>query len=390
MFHSPTRIHFGVGAVSQVNPVLHDLGARRILLVTDPGVESAGLARKTRENISREIQTQEFVDIPGEPTSSLAEEVVNVARGAAFDAIVGVGGGSVLDMAKLAALAARNAGRVASWMPEVFNTGDFAHPALPSILVPTTAGSGAEVSQHIAVETSDGKRILTSRALRPHTAIIDAALTETMPAEVTAASGLDALAHAIECYLSTRAHRMTEILCLNAATLIYRNLGTAWANPHDLVARGNMSFAALLAGLALDAGTVYGHSMAYVVARRYHLAHGVSTGMALPYAMELNRRAQEAKLVTLAQVLGEDLTGLTSEMAAIRAVQAVHGLVVDLRLPASLRVLGVPKEETPAMSTECLQRYPRTNNPQPMTEDDARLLFANFWAGRLPVIAKVD
>ncbi len=373
-FFAPMRVVFGVGASREVGQLLRELGlpGGKILVVTDAGVSGLGLSRRLREVLEGAgFSTVEFSEIRGEPSLEVAESVVRSARAEGPDAVVGIGGGSALDMAKLAAALLKNEGTVADALQD---PGQLRRPAQLLVLIPTTAGTGAEASRNAVVIREGRKAFLGSPHLVPAAAVLDPELTLTLPREVTAYTGMDALSHCIEAILSTNGNALTDSLALQGVRLVHAYLPRAVENGSDLEARANMLVAAFLGGLALNAGMVVGHSIAYTLANRLGLPHGLSCALALPYAMEYNARVASERLVWIAQAFGAD----PQPEAAIRAVRNLSAAV---GISQAWRDLGIPYDALPEMVEECLSQYPRPNNPRHLERASLLRLYEAGWRG---------
>lgn len=244
--------------------------------------------------------------------------------------------------------------------------------ALPLVLVPSTAGTGAEASRNTIVNHDNRKFVIGSARLVPAVAILDPALTVTCPPGVTAASGMDALAHAVETTLSTWANPFTTVNGLAAVRPIARWLRTAHEDGGNLVARRAMLYSAYHAGLSLNAATLLGHSMAYTIATRTNLPHGVTTGMSLPYCVAYDAQGTRDQVQALAAEIGVP----TGELA-----RWIQRLAKEVGLPRSLREVGFGPKDIPAMVEDCLVKYPRPNNPVPFTRERLTQLYGYFLDG---------
>ncbi len=382
-FHAPTKITFGLDTSQQVVQECKSFNPKKILLVTDPGIEQAGVAEIIRSALKSEFVVETFREVEPEPRLQVAEAIAKAARDDNYDIIVGVGGGSALDMAKIAALTATNPGPIRDYTKQIFNADVFPRKGLPMVMLPTTAGTGSEVSPTSMLIVEGVKIFVRGSLMIPDVAIVDPRLTMSMPKKVTAATGLDALAHSVEGYLSKGANPITDAFALQAISLIGGNLRRAYDQGDDLEARTAMSYAALVAGLVLGANMIYGHSVAYTIATRFKLPHGVSTAFALPYVMEYNLSAGEQKLGQVARVMGEKVEGLPQSQAARTAVQAVAKLTRDLGIPASLKELGATPEVLKELAEECISKYPRPTSPRPMDANEALQLYKRMYEGKL-------
>ncbi len=380
-FRGPSRVWYGEGAAGRIGECVAELGITpgTVLLVTDAVVDRLGLARAVADGLTAAGFTLErFADIPGEPSAEVADRAAALARRVAPVLVCGVGGGSVMDVAKLAAALARNSGGVLDYTHEIGRR--FTEPSVPTVLVPTTAGTGAEASQN-AVITHDGRKAFANS--HPHLlaagVLLDPRLTHSLPKTVTAHTGLDALSHCVEGMLSSGASPLTDITGASGIGLIVDALPRAYADGGDTQARAQMLLAAYLGGLTLNAGMILGHSIAYTIANRLHLPHGFSCALALPYAMAYSRDAAADRLRRIGAAAGGLPSPTRGDGDAVRRVQS---LGLDVGMPEALRTLGLERERLPELVDECLTRYPRPNNPRPLEGPPLLSLYTAMWEGR--------
>ncbi len=374
-FRAHSRIWFGAGAVGRASEAARELGIEPgpALLVTDAAVERLGLAQDVATGLGAAgFGLHRFSEIPGEPTADVADRAAAHAREVRPVLVVGVGGGSVMDVAKLSAALVHNAGRVMDYTHVVRRR--FAHPGVPMMLVPTTAGTGAEASQNAVVTMGPRKAFANNQPqLLAAGVILDPLLTHSLPPTVTAHTGLDALSHCIEGMLSTNASGLTDLTAVQGITVIFDALPRAYARGSDAEARAGMMLAAYMGGLTLNAGMVLGHSVAYTIANRLHLPHGLSCALALPYAMAYSRESAASRLRRIAEAAGSD---------GEDGIAGVEDLCRTVGIPESLRSLGLEQAHLPEMVTECLEHYPRPNNPRPLARDTLVSLYTAMWEGR--------
>lgn len=374
-FHAPSRVWYGAGTASRIADCVADLGIPPgpALLVTDPIVATLGLARDVAAGLEYVgFALHRYTDIPGEPTADVADRAAARARDLSPTLVVGVGGGSAMDVAKLCAALVRNPGSVVEYTHFVGRR--FTEPAIPTILIPTTAGTGAEASRNAVVTRGPHKAFANNHPqLLASGVILDPPLTHSLPPAVTAHTGLDALSHCIEGMLSTYATALTDLIATQGIALIVRALPRAYGSGNDAEARAEMLLAAYMGGLTLNAGMVLGHSIAYTIANRLHLPHGLTCALALPYAMAYNRVQSADRLRHIARAAGAD---------GEHAVQRVQGLCHDVGIPEALRALGLERERLPEMVAECLAQYPRPNNPRPLEREALLSLYTALWEGR--------
>lgn len=369
----PRRLLTGDGSLARLGAALSSLGVPSgpVLCVVDGAVAGLGAGDATAGALRGAGFDPAVATISGEPGLEAAGAVVAAARRAPYVAVVGLGGGSALDPAKLAAGLATNPGGVADYASGA-RTLD--RPPLPFALVPTTAGTGAEASRNAILTLDERKAVIGSPLLVADLAVLDPLLVVSCPPAVTAASGLDALAHAFEAALSTWATPFTTVNALAAAAALARWLPAAVEDGSHLPARRGTLAGAHLAGLALNASALLGHSLAYTIARRTHLPHGVTTAIALPYCVAYNAAAAPTPTGLLAAAVGAGAAGLAGW---------AQRLAGELGMPGSLAELGIAEGELAAMADECVSTYPRPNNPRPLERDRLLELCRYFHAGDL-------
>jgi alcohol dehydrogenase class IV len=376
-FHIPTKITFGFGSLHKLPAEVERLGGGRILVVTDKTMVKTGILRRVVEKLEgRDYEV--FDEVEPEPRVEVAEGVAEAVRGGPFRLVVGVGGGSVMDMAKLAAGLATNDGDVRRYV----GFERFARPGLPSIMIPTTAGTGSEVTWTAMVTLEGRKQWINSSFLYPASALIDPELTLTMPRGVTASTGLDALSHCTEAVLSNNANVLTDAAAFEGIGLIVNNLPRAYEDGGDREAREAMSLAALLGGISLSARMVYGHSVAYTIATKYNLPHGVSCAIPLPYVIVRYSEACREKMGRLAQAYGVE-AGPDPKATGVAIAEKVRCMISGFGLPTTLKELGVGEDELRVLARECLRWYPRPNSPVVFDEESMLDFYRMIWSGSL-------
>jgi len=362
-FLAPRHVLHGDGAVAQLPEALGRWGVAQgtAEIVCDRFLFESGVVAPLLDALGRAgWKPDVFADIAGEPTLADAEALVSHARQAAPDVVIGVGGGSAMDLAKVAALLVTNEGPVEDHIGVDLSE----RPPVPFALLPTTTGTGAECTRIAMLSAGIGKRIVSHRYLVPLVAVLDVDLVMGLPAAVTAATGMDALAHATESFLSTSSTLLTTSMSLRAIELLREWLPVAVEEPDNRSARRATLYGAYLAGLALNAGVVLGHSMAYTVANRAHLAHGVTCAMALPFCLGYNSAGDVEGMGTLAA----RLTGGTSRDLHVAAEQLLE-LNDRFAVPVSPAAAGIADSEIEPMARECAEVYPRPTNPVAMTTE---------------------
>jgi alcohol dehydrogenase class IV len=383
-FRTAKKILFGTGMVEQVGPELKMAGATSAVVITDATIREAGWAAKVQESLDKSgIRSQVWDGSEAEPSVDVGEKAIEFTRTGGFDGVVGLGGGSAMDIAKSAAVSLTNKGSIMGWIKDGFN-----NPLAPLALCPTTAGTGSEVSDTAVFATPELKVGLVSSMLYPNVAIVDPGLTVSMPARVTANTGIDALCHAIEGYQSVQANLLTDALAVESMRLVNRYLRAAYCNGQDIEAREAMALSSLLAGIVMgNADTTIGHACGYAYvypATKLHYPHGFAIAVTLPYVMEYNAIAQLEKHANIARVLGEKVEGLSMRDAAFLAPLAFKKLMSDLGLPTSLKAVDVEKDMLPMIARNVLKSPNHCRrNPREVTEEGMMELFEHAYEGKL-------
>ncbi|AFM25598.1 iron-containing alcohol dehydrogenase [Desulfomonile tiedjei] len=375
-FQIKTRVVFGRGALSNLGQLARESGAGKYLLVADPALEQVGILDKALSALNDVGITGEvYKAVEPEPYMDNAEEAAALGRAVDADLVVGLGGGSAMDTAKAAAVLITNEGKAEDYI----GLNKVELPGTPTIMVPTTAGTGAEVT-FTAVFTNRETRAkggINSPFLFPGVALLDPELTLPLPPHVTAATGMDALTHAIESVSSLSSTVFTEALALTAIRLISGNLRRAVFHGDDIDAREQMLMGSLLGGLALaDAGVGAAHALAYPLGGNYRIPHGLANAMLIPYVMEFNLPAAEKHFAMIASAIGEPVEGLPLRRAAEQAVESVFMLCSDIGIPSSLADAGVPRSDIPMLVEAALKvTRPVENNPRKLGEEEAQTIY---------------
>jgi alcohol dehydrogenase class IV len=375
-FLSPNKITLGVGAAKQIGVECKALGGKKALIVTDPGVVKAGLIDGIDDSLESEsVEVGIFDKVMAEPPSRVIDESAQIAREEGYDIIIGVGGGSSLDAAKGAALMAINKGKVLDYagINLVPNGG------LPKILVPTTGGTGSEVTRVFVMtdEAENTKKVVYSNFNLADVAIVDPLLSVSMPPDLTAETGIDALVHAIETYVSVNATPFSDILAIEAIRLIAVNLPIAYAKGNNVGARYNMALAATLAGLAFTSGGVGAvHGLAYVLGTEYHMSHGRSNAIMLPYVMEYNKIGSLNRYAQIGEAMGENIHGLSAYEAAGTSIDAVNKLLEAVDISIKLPDYGIDQADLPRL-VEGGMRQTRlfVPNPRDLAQEDVKKIY---------------
>ena len=379
IYSFPRRIIFGLNLTDNIADEVKALNGRNVLLVTDPLIAKTDAFATIKGKLgAAEISFLLYDKVEPEPPLVLAEEVAELARRKKVDAVLAVGGGSTMDLGKVAALSITNPGRVESYI----GMNLVKSRSAPLICAPTTSGSGSEVTQFAVLKIGEKKRSIISRNIVPDSVILDPMLTLSMPPKITANSGVDALSHAVEAVLSMDASPLTDALAFQAINLFARNIRTAYREGSNIEARSAMHLAATVSGISFtNARVVVGHSISQTFAPIFNVPHGQSCAMALPYAMEFYLSTTPERLASIAIAMDESAVGLEAEKAAKEAVHIVRKLVEDLNIPLSLKKVGVPEEKLSMLAELCIKDWPRPNSPRPLTKEAVLEVFERMWRG---------
>ena len=367
-FELPTRIEYGPGVFSNLALELSRLGARRVLVVTDKGVRGALSDLAVLDPLTEAgIEATVFDEVEPNPKDRNVEKGAAVAREFGAEALVAIGGGSPIDCAKsIAVLVSHGGDRIKAYEGKA----SVVRPVLPWIAVPTTAGTGSEVTFSSVISDTEEKYKMTVKSpfMAAKVALVDPELTYTVSPRTTAATGVDALTHAIEAYTVTCSEPISDAVALHAIGLIAGSLRDAVRDGRNARARSDMMLGSLLAGIAFshaDVGSV--HCMAESLGGVYDLAHGVCNAILLPYVMEYNMAYCQDRYAQVAQAMGAQAVGAGE--GACAAVQAVKSLCRDIGLPA-LNTLGIRESDLDVLAEMSARNISTQSNPRPMDKDD--------------------
>ncbi|WP_400164008.1 iron-containing alcohol dehydrogenase [Brevibacillus sp. TJ4] len=369
------EIIFGTNSLCQTGESLRRLGATRVFLVSDPGVANVGWIERIIDYLrEQKLEYHLWTQITANPKDYEIHAGVAEYRARECNAILGVGGGSAIDAAKAIALLSTNEGSISDYE----GVDQITHPLPPMVMVPTTAGSGSEVSQFsIIVDSSKKvKMAIISKSLIPDIAIIDPQTLMTKDRQLTANTGMDVLTHAIESYISLAATPLTEVHSLQAMRLIATYLRPSVASCFNAEAKQAMAMASLQAGIAFS-NAILGavHAMSHQLGGFLDAPHGEVNAILLPYVLEYNYIAAPAKYGVIAECLGENTSGLSVHDSSRLALKAVKDLARDLDIPESLSAIGLNPEQIDMLSEHALQDVCMTTNPRDMTVQDVAALF---------------
>jgi alcohol dehydrogenase class IV len=372
-FLIPPVLITGSGSSDNVGEESKKLGVKKALIVTDQVMVKLGVLEGVKRALEQtKIQFAIYDAVATEPTVDYVKEGLKSFKDNGCDFLIAVGGGSPIDTAKAIAIMATNPGSI----EEYKGLGKVTKEGAPLIAIPTTAGTGSEVTQFTIITDTktDVKMLIGSPFIMPKVAIVDPLLTLSCPRGLTAAVGIDALTHAIEAYVSLKAQPMSDIFCLSAIELISGNLRQAWANGNNVEARERTMLGALQAGIAFsNASVALVHGMSRPIGAYFHVAHGASNAALLGVVTEFSLIGNPSRYAHIARAMGENITGLTDLEAAQLAAKAIKKLIMDVQIP-SLRQLGVDKGKldqlAPKMAEDAIASGSPGNNPRQATKEE--------------------
>lgn len=375
-FFIPSVNMMGAGSLDEASVAIRNLGFRKALIVTDAGLARAGVATKISELLAQQdIDAVLYDGAQPNPTVGNVEKGLELLKSSNCDFVISLGGGSPHDCAKGIALCAANGGHIS----EYEGVDQSSKPQMPLISINTTAGTASEMTRFCIItdEVRHVKMAIVDRNVTPLMSVNDPSLMLAMPKGLTAATGMDALTHAIEAYVSTGATPITDTCALKAAELISANLRTAVANGSDMTARENMAYAQFLAGMAFNNASLgYVHAMAHQLGGFYDLPHGVCNAVLLPHVESFNASVCPQRLRDVAQAMGVDTSGMSPEQGAEACLAAIRGLSKDIGIPSGLAELGAKQDDIPILAANAMKDACGLTNPRPAEQHDIEKIFA--------------
>ena len=373
---------FGSGSINQVGSECKRLGVSRVLLVMDRALAKTDMSVTIQELLRKNrIRSFLYSDITPEPDPMLADMGTEFAKKEKVRCVIGVGGGSTMDVAKAISILATNAGKAVDYI----GLDTVKRAGLPAIMIPTTAGTGSETTftSVFTMRDTKSKGGINSPFLYPRVAILDPLLTLDLPPFVTAYTGMDALTHAIESFTSLQAHFLSEPISLRAMKQIVDNLRGAVYHGSDIQYRSNMMTGSYLAGLGLSmAGVGAVHALAYPLGAFFDVPHGIANGLLLPYVLEYNYPGNMDKFRRIAVAMGQEVEGLSPREAASLAAESVFDLAEDIGTPLTLKELSIPEDSIKKMAEAAMKvERPMANNPRPMTVETAEEIYRRAFEG---------
>jgi alcohol dehydrogenase class IV len=381
----PKKIVFEVNSALKLSNELKLLGVEKgseIFLVLDPALKNLEHTVKTIKGLEEGGYVVDiYTDVEYEPSIECLKRAVDYVRKGKHKVVIGIGGGSTLDIAKVSAAGKDNPDKD---VEEFIGMDKIPKRVTPVVTLPTTAGTAAEVSRYTVFTKGISKVGINGYNVMADIAVVDPVFTYTLPPKVTAGTGLDALSHAVEGIISLDATPMSDALGFLAVELVFKYLRRAYYRGNDVEARYFMSLAATSAGAPLNiARVVLGHSISQTFGPQYKIHHGTACGITLPYIMEFYLPAIPEKLAAIARVAGVDMAKLSIQEAAEEAVRITWKLVEDLNVPLSLRDIGISKAELETLAKRTIKEWPRPNSPIELTEERVLKVYEAMYEGKL-------
>ncbi|MCM3764683.1 iron-containing alcohol dehydrogenase [Neobacillus niacini] len=371
----PKRSYTGWGSIEKLINELQELKPEKILIVTDETLVKIGMVDRFLSPLNENYQVRVYTDVEPEPSLACAEKLVDFTRNGGFDLVIGLGGGSALDLAKLAAVIPKNDGNVTDYL-NLTGKRQLKNQGVPKILLPTTSGTGSEVTDIAVVSLEGTKDVVTHDFLLADIAIVDPQLTVSVPKRITAATGIDALTHAVEAYLSINANEATDALAIKAVELIGSSLKQAVENGENQEARTAMSYGSYLAGLAFfNAGVAGVHALAYPLGSQFKLPHGESNAVLLPYVMDYISSSCSEKLTAVCDILG-------MKWSEQDYLEIFYKLVEDVGLPTTLKEYGIPEAALSSLTEDAIkQKRLLARSPKPLHKEDIYQIYQMAYNG---------
>jgi len=382
IFQTVPVLHFGEGCLAELPAQLAALRASRPMIVTDKGIVAAGLIAPVEQTLADAgLDAVIFDAVIADPPEAIVLQAIEAAKAAGVDLVIGLGGGSSLDTAKVVAALAVNG---AQPLAEIYGVGALQRKGLPTILIPTTSGTGSEVTAISILTTGETTKAgIVSPYLFADVALLDPALTLGLPADVTAATGIDAMVHAIEAFTGRHAKNpVSDMLAIEALKLLTANIETACSNGRNMQAREAMLRGSMLAGQAFANSPVGAiHALAYPLGGIYHIPHGLSNALVMPYVMQFNLEAAAPLYAQLADALDIPRGSENSnEARAQQLIDYLEALAVRVKAPRKLREIGIKQDATPELAEAAmLQTRLLMNNPRELTQADAQKIHDAAW-----------
>ncbi|MDD3655814.1 MAG: iron-containing alcohol dehydrogenase [Atribacterota bacterium] len=377
---TPSKILIGNNSIENIGEEATKLGANKVLIITDIGIVQAGIIDRIKNILeNNNLVVGIFDRVEPEPHAKVVYDCVKEMEGGNYNLLVGIGGGSVIDVTKGVSVLVTNGGK----LNDYYGFDKLRKPGLKKIQIPTTAGTGSEVTNvSVLIDENEEKVVIYSPYLFADLAIVDPILTLSMPPKITGHTGMDALCHAIESYTSLDANIFTDTISFKAISLIGRSLRKAvFQGDKDVASRYNMSIASLFAGISFSiAGCNAVHALGLALGGKYHIPHGLSNALMLPSVIEFNLPGNYEKFKNIAAALGEQVDGFSIIESASKTVSAIRRLSEDIGIPQRLRATGVSKEHIEELSKIAVKAERLlVHNPRKLNLEDIIKIYHNAW-----------
>lgn len=377
-FQSAERILAGVDSIKKIATEIKTVTnlAKKALILTQPFIVELDFFKTIINELEAEgLHVELNTELEPEPTDANIEGIYHKIKNENYDVLIGLGGGSVLDGTKLLSVLITNE----CLLEDILGTDLVEKPGLPTVLVPTTSGTGSEVTPN-AIVTFPAKELkigIVSKYLLPKLVILDPVLTVSLPKPITAATGMDAFTHSLESFISNKANYISDTFALESIRLISQSIVKAYQEGTDLEAREKMLIGATYGGMALTAaGTAAVHALAYPLGGKFHVTHGVANSMLLPHVMEYNMDAIVERLAQVAGPMGLQTEGLTAEEAAQKVVDQIKEWTSLLQIPQNLKEFGVQEEDLQGLAEAAFDvKRLMDNNPKPVPVEDIKTIY---------------
>ena len=372
----PHAVYGGENAMDNITAIIKARGAKKVAMFTDKGIEGAGLFALPEEAVKASGAEYYVLDeLPPEPSYMAVQKLVDEFKTSGADLIVACGGGSVMDAAKLASVLVTDDYGV----KELLDNPGMAQKCVPIVLIPTTAGTGAEVTPNaiVAVPEKELKVGIVNENMIADYVILDARMIKNLPRKIAAATGVDALAHCIECFTSNKANPFSDLYALEGLDLILNNIEKACDDPDAMAEKNRMQIAAYYGGLAITAsGTTAVHALSYPLGGKFHIAHGVSNAILFAPVMRCNRPACEKELAQLCDAVYPECHGQSAEEKSLRVIAAIEDIIRRTDIPTDLKPYGVQPSDIDFLVTSgSQQRRLLDNNRKELTLEEIRAIY---------------
>jgi alcohol dehydrogenase len=370
----PAIVYAGEGSIDNLTQIIESEHATSVLLFTDNGVRSAGLTKRV-EKICTKVRCRVIDDLTAEPAVTDVERVINEVGVDKPELIIGVGGGSVMDAAKLASIVV---GADYS-LRDLLKNSKIAKKYIHTVMVPTTCGTGSEATCNaiVAIPEQESKQGIVNNCMIPDYVILDADMIAKLPPKIIAATGVDALAHVVECFTSKKATALSDTYAREGACKIFHNIRRAYNNPDDMEAKSEMMIGAFYGGVAITgSGTTAVHALSYPLGGKYHIAHGVSNAILFAHVMAFNKDACVERLAILCDAVYPELSVRTAEEKADHIIEEIAAIVRETNIPTRLQSFGVKPEDLDFLvEAGSQQQRLLVNNCKELSLEDIRVIY---------------